>query len=300
MLSKVALWLRTSRTPFLQASILPVMLGGALARNQPGFTWRHFFLAIVGIGLIHSGTNLINEYYDHRSRADDLNPNRTPFSGGSGAIQDGVVPARQVFWAGIICFAAGGTIGIYFLLQVGWPVLALGIAGILGGYFYTAPPVKLGYRGLGEIGTGILLGPLAVLGGYVVHTGAFAWHVVWMSLPIGILVALILYINEFPDYEPDKAAGKRHLIVILGPKLARYLYVILLIALYVCLFWLLHSGLLPPRGRWLFLTLPLALGAIIINWRYFAGLKKMLPAQVLTIVLHLVFGLGMSAAVAFS
>ena len=119
MTSKIALWMKASRAPFFQAAIIPVVLGGALAAFEGSFSWLYLIIAAIGCAMINGGTNFINDYYDHRSLNDDVNIKLTPFSGGSRMIQEGLIPPRKIFHAGIICFLIAGIIGIFFLIKIG-------------------------------------------------------------------------------------------------------------------------------------------------------------------------------------
>ena len=141
-----------SRPKFLTASIGPVLVGSALGFAVAGtFNWTLFLLALFGTMALHAGANITNDYFDSASGNDWTNRNVTPFSGGRQFIQQGILSSKATLLTGISCFALGGALGIIILLFTHSVfILILGLAGILGGFFYTAPPVKLGYRGIGE------------------------------------------------------------------------------------------------------------------------------------------------------
>ena len=216
------IWLKAVRPNFFPATFIPVALGGVLAWHQfTRFNWTSFLLTLVGALFIHAGLDLANDYFDHISGNDEINRFPTPFSGGSRVIQKGILGPGQVLGGAVVCFLIGIAVGLFLnYLVPGNVILALGIVGIVLAFFYGAPPFRIGYKGLGELACGLGFGPIMVLGSYFVQTGRFTWPPVFVSVPVGILIALVLYINEFPDYEADKAVNKRTLVVMLGKRKA--------------------------------------------------------------------------------
>lgn len=287
----IALWIRAMRIPFLQATILPVVLGSALAHRDGSFSWDLFGVMVVAMGAMNIGTNLSNDYFDHRSGADDRNPHPTPFSGGSRVIQEGRISPETVFIAAIISYAIAILFGLYLSLRSDWRLLLFGISGLGLSYFYTAPPLKLGYRGWGEPLVGTLLGPLAVMGSYYVYSRTLTAQAFLISLPLGFLVAAILCINQFPDLESDASAGKRHWVVRMGRKRAVRAYDAILGAAYLSILIPGGLGLVPVWTLLALLSLPLALRAVWILSRYFDQSQRLIPAMGLTIGTHLAVGL---------
>ncbi len=297
MAGKVGLWVKGTRAPFSTASIIPVAVGTALAFRDGSFNLWYFLLALAGILAIHAGTNLANDYFDHVSTNDEINLWVTPFSGGSRMIQEGLLTPGQVFRATFISFALASVIMVVLVYLRGWHILWLGLAGILLGYFYTATPAKLGYRGVGEAVTGILLGPLAVMGAYYVQTLTFSWTSFWVSLPVGLLVAGILYINQFPDYDADKAVGKNHLVVLLGRKEASRFYISLLVSVYLVVV----VGVALKPSMWpvlaVLLTAPIAMGGARVALAHYDSPREIIPAQAATIQLHMAVGVILTLAI---
>lgn len=295
---KIKLWIRAMRAPFFQAAAIPVIVGTTVAWYTNHFTWYNwllFALALIGNVAANAGTNLINDYYDYKSGADNLNRQPTPFSGGSRVIQEKVLSPRAMQIGGFISFAITLSIGIFLVITRGLPILWIGLAGVFIGYFYTAKPIQLGYHGLGELVTGLALGPLAVMGAYYVQVQRFDLIALWASIPIGLLVATILYINEFPDYETDKAAGKNHLIVMLGPKRALSGYYLLLGLVYAVILLGAVLKVIPYLTLIALLNIPLALKAIKVAREHYSHPRELIPAMAATIQLHLTSGLLLSA-----
>jgi 1,4-dihydroxy-2-naphthoate octaprenyltransferase len=289
-------WIVAIRAPFFTASAIPVLVGTALAWNLTGkFSFYKFILTLVGVPLFNAGTNLANDYYDHKTGNDEINTNLTPFSGGSRVIQNGLVPPKHMLIGSFLFFGLGSIIGLYLnAVTPGNLILFLGIFGFLSGFLYTFTPILIGYRGWGEFLVGLNLGTLAIIGAYYVQAHTLSWAVFWVSLPIGFLVAAILYINQFPDYEADKAVNKRHWVVRLGKKKAVYGYYFLISATYLVIVGSVIFGVVTPFALVSFLTLPLAIGAIKILRVNYDRIAELIPAQAKTVQMHLLVGLLLS------
>jgi 1,4-dihydroxy-2-naphthoate octaprenyltransferase len=213
-LSRFWTFFLATRLPFLTATLVPVLLGLAVAGRE-GY-WHPWLalLTVAGACAVHIGLNVANDFFDTLSGADDANVNPTQYSGGSRVIQHGLMTLRQVGLLSLSAYVIGGTIGVYLVVARGsLELLGIGVAGIVLSVFYTAPPLRLVHRGLGEVTTALGFGPIMVLGAYVVQTQHLAWEPVLASIPVAILIALVLYVNEIPDRASDAAAGKRTLPV---------------------------------------------------------------------------------------
>lgn len=293
------IWLKSIRAPFFTATIIPVLFGSVLAwRNIDHFAWFKFWLTMLGALFVHTATNLANDYFDHFSGCDQVNLTPTPFSGGSRVIQDGLIAPRKILGASLVCFIFGGAIGLYLnYLCKGNVILVLGIVGVFLGIFYTAKPFRIGYGSLGELAVGVGFGPLMISGSYYVQTQNLSPGVFLISLPIGMLIALVLFINEFPDYYADKSVDKRTLVVILGKKRAVVLYHVLLAVTYVMIISLVMFKLLPPVCLIALLSLPLAFKAFLVSRKNFNRVFELLPANAATIGLHSLIGLLLSAGI---
>ncbi len=289
---RTVIWLKAMRLPFLTATLVPVTFGSVIAwHDTAGFIWLRFWLAILGASLIHIGANLANDYFDHLSGVDQANFNPTPFSGGSRMIQDGLILPKKILYASLSAFIFGSLIGFYLNYLCGRNViLILGVIGVFLGFFYSARPFLIGYRSFGELAVGAGFGPLMVMGAYFVQAGKLPFSVFLISIPVGILIALVVLINEFPDYAPDKSGGKNTLVVVLGRKKAIALYHILLALTYWYVVFLVISKVTPLFCLIIFLSLPLAFKAFTVSKQNFERVAELLPANASTIRLHLIFG----------
>jgi 1,4-dihydroxy-2-naphthoate polyprenyltransferase len=290
-MKQVMIWLRAMRVQFLQASIVPVVLGSALVFRDGAFAWGLFWVITAAIVAVNIGTNLTNDYFDHMSGADDRNSTPTRFSGGSRVIQEGLISSENIFIAAMISYAVAIILGLYLIFRSDWVLLFFGIPGIALSFFYTAPPLKLGYRGWGEPLVGILLGPVAVLGSYYVYTRMLSVQAFLLSLPVGFLVMGILYINQFPDAEPDAASGKLHWIARMGRKRAVGGYFLIIGTAYLSILLPVLFDILPVWTLLALLSIPLSFQSSRVLSRSFDRPLELLPAMGLTIGTYLSVGI---------
>jgi len=252
--------LRTTRLPFLTATIVPVLLGILIAASHGAFDLASAALTVIGAAFVQLGLNVANDVFDSVQGADEANVTPTQFSGGSRVIQYGLVTLRQMATLATVFYVAAGLIGLVLLATRGSvALLVIGVVGFIVSLGYTAPPLKFVYRGLGEIAVAIGFGPLMLLGAYVVQTrGALAWEPFVASIPIALLVALILYVNEIPDRRGDAYAGKRTLPVRFSRSAVIGGYNLAVAAAYVAVVLGVIAGLLPIPALLMLLTIPLA------------------------------------------
>ena len=297
---RISFWLRASRFQFFTASVVPVIVGGAVAYWETRTVlWGYWLATLIAMVLLHAAANLANDYYDHLSRNDEINVEFiSPFTGGSRFIQQQLTSPVSILIAALVCLAAGSGIGLILVWLRGWPILALGIVGGLSGFFYTANPLRLGYRGLGEIFIFLDFGILPVLGTYYVQTQQFTIAAAAASVPVAFLIAAVLWINQFPDYQADRAVGKDHWVVRLGRRRACYVYAADLLAALLAVPVFITLGWLPSLTLLALLPLPLAINAIRTAFRHYDQPEKLLPANVSTIVIHLTVGLLLAVGLA--
>ncbi|BFN12595.1 prenyltransferase [Marinobacter sp. RI1] len=255
---------RASRPNFLLLAPLCAGLGLAVAWQQgQAPELLHTFLVFLGAVLAHAAVNLLNEYDDFRSGLDMITE-RTPFSGGSGALPEVPSAARRVLWAGLGTLAVVVTIGLYFLWLRGLPLLVLGAAGVVLVLTYTrwitrSPLLCLLAPGMG-------FGPIMVLGTVIALGASIDTSALLASLVALLMVSELLLINQIPDAEADRAIGRRHLVITLGPEKAAHLVAGLLLASYGVIVAGVVSGYLAmtslialaplPAAIWISLRLP--------------------------------------------
>lgn len=288
---KLKTWFLETRPQFLLLSVVLVFLGTCIAWYEGAFNLGHALLAFIGLLLAHVSVNVLNDYFDYRSGI-DLATKRTPFSGGSGIIPAALLDPRHVLWFGLACLVLAVPIGIYFVVIKGWLLLPLLVVGAFCVLFYTPRLTKLWWP---EWAPGLGLGALPVLGVYFVQTGEFILPAIIASVPSGILVHNLLFLNEFPDVEADAKGGRRTLPITMGRGRASILYSILTVVIYLWIVGGVMARLMPPHTLVALLTLPLAIKAIRGALRYEEE-SRLLPAlgsNVMVVLLtQLLLGIG--------
>jgi 1,4-dihydroxy-2-naphthoate polyprenyltransferase len=226
--SGMRIWLMAARVRTLPAAIAPVLVGTALAGYQHVFHPLRFIAALIGAIFIQVGTNLSNDYSDARRGADAedrLGPVRVTAGG--------LVPPRQVLIATYVSFGVAVLAGIYLIAVAGWELLLVGAASILAGVLYTGGPRPYGYEGLGELFVFLFFGIVAVAGSYFVQVTHLSWEAFALAVPVGLLAAAILVVNNFRDIDTDRRAGKRTMAVRLGRERTRVLYAAMIYGAYL-------------------------------------------------------------------
>jgi len=295
--SKSGILFLASRPKFLVASIAPVLVGSAVGYAMAGvFQPLLFILALLAIMALHAGANMANDYFDHLSGNDWVNRNPTPFSGGSRYIQQGILSPKAVLLGALVFLAVGSAIGIViFLLTKSIFILILGLIGLLGGFFYTAPPVQLGYRSIGEFVIALLFGLLPVYGSYYLQTETLDAAPLLPGCIVGILIFLVILANEFPDAAADAAVNKRTLVVRFGIAVSVWIYKVVLIASFIVAAAMLVYRPFVFAGLFYLFTLPIMIIAIMsANKDDLAKPGRYRTSQT-TILLHFVGTLALTA-----
>lgn len=274
-------WYLALRPFSYTTAIIPILAGTALAASQT-FDPLLFLLALAGSILILAGTNLATDFFDF---VDGVQPGASF----GASIQSGLLTPKEVHIAAIVTFVLGSLCGLVLVWQAGWPILAVGFASVLAGYFYTAGPICYGRRGLGEVGVFFFMGPIMVMGAFYVQVEALTWESFYVSLPIGILVANILHANNLRDIQSDRSHAKVTISTLVGRPAADYLLWVLVIGAFagviICV-------ALDQMSPWTLLTL----GALPAAYLTVQMLREQEPARLNLLVrnsarLHMHLGL---------
>jgi 1,4-dihydroxy-2-naphthoate octaprenyltransferase len=295
-LSPLHIWLMAARPRTLPAAAAPVLVGTALAATLGTFRPLTFAATLLGALFIQIGTNLSNDYSDARRGADTedrLGPVRVTAGG--------LVPPRQVLIATYVAFGLAVLVGIYLIVTAGWQLLLVGIASILAGVLYTGGPRPYGYEGLGEVFVFLFFGVVAVTGTYFCQKEHLTWESFVLAVPVGLLAASLLMVNNVRDLETDRRAGKRTLAVRLGRPRARVLYAVLVYGAFATapLAWLLGGAGLSPWLLLSWLALPLAAPVVRVVRHRVDG-PSLNGALAKTGMLQLVFCVLLSAGLLLS
>lgn len=234
-------WIALSRPPFHAVGILPFFLGTFLAyRLEGAFHPEVLALGVSGVMLIMLSAYHSGEYFDQKENAISSRLHSNPFAGGSRMIPEGKIPARVAFWTSMAAILLALFIGIVlqFVCRTGPYTLFLGLLGALPGFFYSTEPVRLVKRGLGEVLIGFCYGWLPVASAYYIQTASIAPVIHWLWLPIGFSIFNVIFLNEFPDYEADAAAGKKNLLVRIGKSKGKVVYILCNLLTCLTMLWL--------------------------------------------------------------
>jgi 1,4-dihydroxy-2-naphthoate octaprenyltransferase len=253
-------WILASRPWSFSMTAISVSVGSALAAIDGTFSWTFYLLTLVAGVFMHAATNLINDYYDVKSGVD--------FKGVSTGIYrphpllEGKLTSRQVLIEACLLYAVATIVGLYLAADRGWSLIAIGLIGVFASITYTAPPFKYKYIALGELSVFLMWGPLMVMGSYFIQRQAFSINALLISIPFGILVALVLLANNIRDISKDRSKGIRTLPIIIGERNGLRLYSILVIIAYAGM---IGMSIVGPLYLWsliVVLSLPLALKLI--------------------------------------
>jgi 1,4-dihydroxy-2-naphthoate octaprenyltransferase len=245
-------WVQASRPPFFIATLIPLVIGWLMARSH-GWQAGRFVLVLAACFVVHFVTNIANDYFDYIQGTDSGEA-----IGGSRVIQQDKITPTQLGWAIILLYFIGFIISLYIVFGLRLYGLApLILFSFFSSLFYVAPPIRYGYHGLGEFFVAINMGPIMVVGTYWVISGQPSLRALLVSIPVGLMVASILYYQSLPDMKTDEAAGKRTLSVRLGKKGAFLLLIMWLTIIYLTIIALVVSGLLTWLGLLSLLTVPI-------------------------------------------
>jgi 1,4-dihydroxy-2-naphthoate octaprenyltransferase len=292
------IWFLETRPQFLILPIVLSFLGTSIAWYNGYLHIGYAVLAFIGLLLAHISVNVLNDYFDFKSGV-DLATKRTPFSGGSGMLPEGLLNPGQVLKFGTICFLLAAAIGIFFIFTTDWLLLPLLVVGGLCIVLYTPLILKKNWP---EWSPGLGLGSLPVLGAYFVQTNEYTWPVVIASIPSGILVHNLLFLNEFPDVEADITAHRKTLPITIGKDRASIIYSVLTAAMYLWIIGWVIAGKMPVYTLIALLTVPFAIKAIR-GARHYQDMGQLMPAMasnVLVVLLtQLLLGVGYILATIF-
>jgi 1,4-dihydroxy-2-naphthoate octaprenyltransferase len=231
-------WIVLSRPPFHTVGILPFILGTILAyKINSAISAEIFILGVAGVILIMLSTYHSGEYFDYQGDVISNRLHDNQFAGGTRILPRGEISPLVPFWTSIVTLILAGIIGIIlqFVLKTGPYTLLLGFLGAFAGFFYSTKPVRLVQRGIGEIFIGFCYGWLPVASAFYIQTGTIHSIIHWVAIPIGLSIFNVILLNEFPDYEADKATNKKNLLYRIGKQKGMLLYVVFNLLASLCM-----------------------------------------------------------------
>ena len=299
-LSKAKVWWQAFRYHFVPPSIFPAVLGGLVSwASNDVFITAYFALVLFAIVVNHLGLNMTDDYFDFKHSVDKLKPGeKNPYTGGSGTLTSGALKPRSMFKAFTLCYVVTVAAGFYLVLTRGLPVLVFGLVGVFCAVFYTAPPVSYGHHGLGELALLVNFGPVIGLGAFFVQAQTFTVEAFLATLPLGIMMFSMIVINEIPDIEEDRAAGKLTLVARYGKKAGVRLYVASWLCTYGFIVASVGLRIIPVFALFALFSLPLVWRSIKTLRAHYEEPLLMAPANLDNIKAHGVSSFGLIAGYA--
>lgn len=285
----IAVWLQAGRAWSFPASMVSVFIAGALALSYEGDkNWWLFPIVVLCAFLYHAGANMHSDYFDYKREVD-----KDYTFGGSGVLTRGMLTPRELYIGAWVVLGAASALGLVLVYFHGWPMLALGAFGLLGGYFYCASPVGYKYYALGDLAVFLFFGTLMVAGAFFALTGnLFYWPAYIISIPAGLLIAGILSANNIRDIKHDTEAGVKTLESTVGLKAGVGIYAFYIIGAYVSVVAMALLQIVPVWSLIVFLSLPLAIKSLkTVAQSDVNAPEKIAMADVMTAQLHTAFGL---------
>lgn len=231
-------------------SLISVGVGAALAATHGVFSWPLFAMTALAMIFIHGGVNLMNDFFDVRSGVDSREVGTAKYR--PHPLVEGRIQPLPVLFASLSLFVIGSGLGLMLAYLRGWEILWIGLVGVVAGVFYTAPPFAYKYKALGEVSVFLMWGPLAVEGAYFVQLQRFSWAALWVSIPFGVLVALVLFANNLRDVQTDANARVTNLAILFGRHNGPLVYAALVIAALIAV---VVMSLVGPLGLWSLIVL---------------------------------------------
>jgi 1,4-dihydroxy-2-naphthoate octaprenyltransferase len=284
---KFSAWTEIARPFSLTGAYTPVAIAGALAFAQGKFDLRLFIISLAATVLLQIGANIINEIYDVRNGVDSITSPRA-----SQTLLKGRIKESEAFKLGIFIFGLASLLGIGMALVRGWPVIALGILGLIACYGYTAPPFQFKYKAAGIPLVFTLMGPLTVIGAYYVITGTWDVNALIVSIPIGLLITAVLHGNEWRDIADDARYGVGTFAAQIGRRGSFLAYVSFITAAFLSVVIAVLFRDLPVTSLLALFSLPLLIRSVQASAMGVNGQQRAIAKiDIETAQLHAVFGM---------
>ncbi len=262
--NKLLIWWQASRYHFIPPSFFPAAVGSIVSwSSNNSFSFYFFVLVEIGVIINHIALNMTDDYFDYKHAVDHTKPGeKNPYTGGSGTLTSGLIQPKKMLSVFIFLYLIVIILGLYLAYERGWPIIAFGLFGIFWSVFYTSPPIKFAHHGLGELGLLINFGPIIGLGAFFVQSQQLTMEAFLATLPCGIMLFSMIIINEIPDVQEDKLAGKLTLVARFGKKAGIKLYIISWSVTFLILFFSVVLSILPWPVLFSFISLPLVIDSI--------------------------------------
>jgi len=274
-------WIRAFRLKFLPQGVMPVLLGTAIAWSVDNqFNLGYFLLVFFGMVFVQFGLTMLDDWHDFIRGTDTVGTaEKNPYTGGSGVLVDGTITPTEMITVVTLFYVIAIIIGVYFILVLGPIVMYIVLVGFFISIFYSLKPFQFAYRGLGEFMMLLGYGPTITLGAYFVQAQRLTWQVFLAGLIPGMLMWVMIVINEIPDFDDDRRSDKKNLVVRFGVDVGKSLYVGGLVVIYAFIVLCVVFGVFPATVLMALLSLPFALQSIKYLRRYYNDTLKMALAN---------------------
>jgi len=268
-------WFRVIRVKFLLASVIAVCVGLVISCSQnQTIDIVDASLTFAGVIALHASVDLLNDYWDFKRRI-DTETKRTKFSGGTGVLPEGLLQPAEVYRAGVAFLILGAIIGGYFIFFNGITIAIILAFAIISIYFYST---KIVNSGLGEVFVAIK-GTMIVLGTYFVQTSQIVIEPILGGMILGVLSSMVLFVNSFPDFEADRASGRKSLVIMLGKKRATSALWIFPVVVYGIIISGVITQTLPILSLITLFSIPLLIKSGLGLKRSFDDVEKLVPVM---------------------
>jgi 1,4-dihydroxy-2-naphthoate octaprenyltransferase len=290
MLNHIKKYVIATRPWSFTMSFISVSTGTLLAAEEGPVSWFWFAITAVGIILFHAAANLINDYFDTLYEIDQRDSPTAKYR--LQPILSGMLTPRQLLAETFVLLSITIAIGMTVAMIRSWHVLWIGIIGLLTSIFYTAGPVKFKYRAFGEFAVFMMWGPLMIEGAYAVQCQALSIKAFYISVPFGVLVALVLFANNMRDIDYDSRHNVKTVSIMLGSRKSYILFTGLIVLAYAYVLGMILTGIMSLWGLLIFLSFPKAVSLL-------KTFKKGIPdmADALTAQFDTVFGVFLILAI---
>jgi len=290
-------WWQASRYHFIPPSLFPAAIGSIVSwASFESFSIYYFLLVIVGVTINHIALNMTDDFFDYRHAVDQTKPGeKNPYTGGSGTLTSGLIKPKNMFSVFLFLYIIVIGIGLYLSMERGILVLLFGLIGIFWSVFYTSPPIQFAHHGLGEIGLLLNFGPTIGLGAFFVQAQLLSLEAFLATLPCGIMLFSMIIINEIPDIEEDRLAGKLTLVARYGKKAGVNLYIISWLVTYSIILGSVLLRFLPIFVLLSFISIPFVIDSIRILTKHYQDAQRLIPANMRMIHAHALTSIGIIA-----
>jgi 1,4-dihydroxy-2-naphthoate octaprenyltransferase len=296
---KTRAWIQAFRLKFLPQGVMPVFIGTALAYNAHKlFFFNLFVLVFFGMMFVQFGLTMLDDWHDYMGETDTTGTfEKNPYTGGSGVLVDGTITPKEMIRVVALFYIIALTIGLFVTYLRGAMVLYILLAGFFISIFYSLKPFQFAYRGIGEFMMLLGYGPTITLGAYFVQTQSLSFQAFYAGLLPGMLMWVMIIVNEIPDYEEDRANEKKNLVVRFGREKGVLFFILGLFFVYAFIILLVALAVFPIGVLISLLSIPIAIRSVTHLRKHYTSKIEVSAANNLMVIVYssttILFTLGL-------